>query len=138
MFINSRFMVQLPPELSPAPSSAEASATETPATETPSTEAAKAGLTSERIGSRHSATIEPAEGAGMHSAGRVAAKPLMPGKAVATKIAGMIEVRASRIKTIAIDDGTAMRNVSIVIEFDSPAVMPIISPSVPTPAEACE
>jgi len=60
---------------------------ETSTAETASMEAAKAGLSTERISSRHSAMIEPAKCAGTYTAGRVAAKPVMPGKAAATEIA---------------------------------------------------
>jgi hypothetical protein len=60
----------------------------------------------------------------------------MTPKTPATGIGGMIEVPSCRIKAVAIDDGPATRNVRIVIEFDSSAVVPIVSPAVPTPAEA--
>lgn len=48
----------------------------------------------------------------------------------------MIEVRSSRLKTISIDDGPAMRDVGVVIVDDSAVVVPIVSPVVPTPTEA--
>ena len=51
-------------------------------------------------------------------------------------IGGTIKVPPCRIETVAIDDGSAMRNVRVVVVFDSPAVVPIVSPTVPTPAEA--
>jgi hypothetical protein len=60
----------------------------------------------------------------------------MAPKTSAMGIGGMIKVPSRGIKAVAIDDGPAMRNVRIVIEFDSSAVVPIVSPAVPTPAEA--
>jgi hypothetical protein len=48
----------------------------------------------------------------------------------------MIEVRSIRIKTIPIDDSPAMRDERVVVEDGSPAVVPIESPVVKTPAEA--
>ena len=68
MFINSRFMVLSPPDLSMASATMPASAAmEASAAEAPSVEAAKAGLSSEGIRSRSPAMIEPAEGARMHA-----------------------------------------------------------------------
>jgi hypothetical protein len=96
----------------------------------PSVEAAKTRLSSGGIGSRNPSMIEPTEGAGVRSCLCVRAKTS------AMRIGGMIEARSRRIRTIAVDDGPAMRNVRVVVEFDSPAVVPIVSPTVPTPAEA--
>lgn len=109
---------------------------EASAAEAASMEAAKARLPSEGIGSRNPAMIEPTEGAGMHARLCVGAKSLMASKTSPMGIGGMIKVPSCRIKAVAIDDGPAMRDVRIVIEFDSPAVVPIVSPAVPTPAEA--
>src|SRR5580700_5466786 len=50
----------------------------------------------------------------------------------------MVEVCSNRMKTIAVDDGSAMRDVRVVVVDDSPAVMPIESPVVPTPSEAAK
>ena len=50
----------------------------------------------------------------------------------------MIEVGTIRMKTIVVDDGSAMRDVRVVVENGSPAVMPIESPMLKTPAEAAE
>jgi hypothetical protein len=108
----------------------------------PSVEAAKTGLPSEGIGSRNPAMTETAEGAGMHSSRNVwrvaAVKALMASKASPMGIGGMIKVGSSGIKVIAIDDGPTMRNVGVVVVFDSPVVVPIISPVVPTPAESAK
>jgi hypothetical protein len=51
-------------------------------------------------------------------------------------IGGTVEVHSTRMKTIAIHDSPAMRDVRVVVVDDSPIVMPIESPMVPTPAEA--
>ena len=67
----------------------------------------------------------------------------MPAKTSAVRIAGMIEVRpttmieliSTRIKAIAIDDSSAMRDERVVVEDGSPAVVPIESPVAKTPAE---
>jgi hypothetical protein len=72
--------------------------------------------------------VEPAEGAGMRS--------LMTSEATAVNVPGMIEVRSTRMKTIAIDDSPAMRDKRVVVVDYSPAAVPIVSPTVPTPAEA--
>jgi hypothetical protein len=102
-------------------------------------ETTKAHLAPETIASGNSPMAEPTEGAGVRSSRcvRVArpTKPLISVKTSTMRI-GMIEVRSSRMKTIAIDDGPAMRNVCVVVVFDSAAVAPIVSPTVPTPAEA--
>src|SRR5260370_42537262 len=42
------------------------------------------------------------------------------------------------MKIVAIDVSPAMRSVCVVLEFASTAVVPIVSPPVPTPAEACK
>src|SRR6201998_825325 len=42
------------------------------------------------------------------------------------------------VKIISIDDGRAVRDVRVVVVDDSPVVVPIVSPVVPTPAEAAE
>ena len=75
--------------------------------------------------------IEPAEGAGMRG-GRSAgvAEALMPSNAAAVKTAV--------IETIAVDDCPAMRDIRVVVILYSPAVVPIESPIVPTPAEAAK
>jgi membrane-bound ClpP family serine protease len=72
--------------------------------------------------------VEPAEGAGMRS--------LMTSEATAVNVRGMIEVRSTRMKTIAIDDSPAMRNERVVVVDDSSAAVPVEAPTVPTPAEA--
>jgi hypothetical protein len=81
-----------------------------------------------------------AEGSGMYSSRNVwrrgAVKALTPVKTSAVKIRAMIEVPSRRIKTIAIDDCPAMRNVRVVVVLDSPVMVPIVSPMMPTPAEA--
>ena len=70
-----------------APSAMEASATETPAME-----AAKAGLSSEGIGSGNPSMIEPTEGAGMHARLCVRVKSLMAPKTLATGIGATTKV----------------------------------------------
>jgi hypothetical protein len=92
-----------------------------------SVEAAKAGLSSEGVASSNPAMIESTEGAGMYS--------LMTRKATGMKVPGMIEVRSTRMKTVAVDDSPAMRDERVVVIEDSPAAVPIESPIVPTPAE---
>jgi hypothetical protein len=65
-------------------------------------EAAKAGLSAEGIGSGIPTMVEPTEGTGMPSSGRMCRitvmKRLMPTKT----LAAMIEVRSTSTKTIAI------------------------------------
>jgi hypothetical protein len=94
-----------------------------------SVEAAKAGLSSEGVASSNPAMVESTEGAGMHSS-------LMTGKATGMNVPGMIEVRSTRMKIIAVDDSPAMRDERVVVIEDSPAAVPIETPTVPTPAEA--
>jgi hypothetical protein len=77
--------------------------------------------------------VESTEGAGMRS--------LVTSKATGVNVGSMIEVRSTRMKTIvvddsAIDDSRAMRDERVVVVEDSPAAVPIESPTVPTPAEA--
>jgi hypothetical protein len=118
---------------------AAAPSVETSTAEAAPMEAAEAGLSSEGIGSCNTSMIEPAEGAGMHSSRHVwcvaAVKALVPGKTAAMEVGCMVEVRSARTKIIAIDDRPAVRNVGVVVEFDSPVVVPIVSPVVPTPPE---
>jgi hypothetical protein len=105
-------------------------------------EASKAGLSSEGIGSGIPTMAKPTEGAGMHSAGNMcritAMKRLMPTKTSAMRIGAMIGVRSTSTKTIAIDDRPAMRDVRVVVVYDSPIVVPIVSPMAPAPAEAAK
>jgi hypothetical protein len=90
---------------------------------------AKAGLSSEGVASSYPAVVESSEGAGMHS--------LMTSKATGVNVRAMIEVvHSSRTKIIAVDDRPAMRDERVVVVDDSPAAVPIVSPTVPTPAEA--
>ena len=84
--------------------------------------------------------VESAERAGMCCRcvrDGAATKPFMPVKASAAKIAGVIEIPPTA-KIIAIDDCPAVRDECVVVENDSPAAMPIVSPMVKTPAEAAE
>jgi hypothetical protein len=121
-----------------APAAVAASATVKASTA--AMEAAKAGLSSVRVGSRTPSMAEPTESTGVRpclcvrSVGPV--KSLLPSKTPVTRTGAMIEVRSIRIKTIAIDDGPAMRHVGVVVVDDPSVVMPIVSPVVPTPAEA--
>src|SRR5437879_2842114 len=125
-----------------APTAVETSAAPTMAAASAAEQAAKPGLSSGRVGSRTTSMAEPAEGAGMRSCrwvrGVGSVKSLVPRTTSAIKIAAMIEVCSTRMKTVAIDDGPAMRDVGVVVVDDSPVVMPIISPVVPTPAEAAK
>jgi hypothetical protein len=105
-------------------------------------ETAKAGLSPKRIASGNPSVAEPTEGAGVRYCrcvrvvGRT--KPLMSVKTSTMRI-GMIEVRSARIKTIAVDNRSAMGDVRVVVVDDPSAfVTPIISPVIPTPAEAAE
>jgi hypothetical protein len=50
----------------------------------------------------------------------------------------MVEVCSNRMKTIAVDDGSAMRDVRVVVVDDSPAAVPTVSPIVPSPAKAAK
>jgi hypothetical protein len=100
-------------------------------------ESAKAGLSTEGVASRNPAVAESTEGAGMRTCRCVLG--IGPTESVDTSamsIGGVIEVHSTRMKTIAIDDRPAMRDVRVVVVDDSPIVMPIESPMVPTPAEA--
>jgi hypothetical protein len=72
--------------------------------------------------------VESTEGARMHS--------FMTSKATGVNVRGMTEVRSTRMKTIAIDDSRAMRDERVVVVEDSPAAVPIESPTRPAPAEA--
>lgn len=90
--------------------------------------AANAGLSSEGVGSRNPAMVEPAEGAGMRSP--------MTSEATAVNARAMIEVPSTRMKIIAIDDRPAMRDKRVVVVDHSPAAVPIVAPTVPAPAEA--
>ena len=107
------------------------------ATKTAPVETAKAGLSSKRIASGNPSVAEPTEGAGVRLRVVGRTKPLMSVKTSTTKI-GMVEVRSARIKTIAVDNRSAMGDVRVVVVFDSPAVVPIVSPTVPAPAEAAK
>jgi hypothetical protein len=105
-------------------------------------ETAKAGLSSERIASGNPSVVEPAEGAGVRSyrwAPVVGpAKTLMSVKTSTMRI-DMVEVRSARMKTIAVDNCSAMGDIGVVVVDDPPAfVAPIISPVMPTPAEAAK
>ena len=91
-------------------------------------EAAEAGPSSQGVASGNPAMVESTEGPGMHS--------LMTGKAATVNVRGMIEVRSTRTKVIAIDDSPAMRDERVVVVDDSSAAVPIESPTVPTPPEA--
>ena len=75
-------------------------------------EAAKAGLSSGCVGSRTPSMAEPTESAGMRSCrwvrGVGSVKSLVPRTTSAIKIAAMIEVCSTRMKTVAIDDTPAM------------------------------
>ena len=62
-------------------------------------------------------------------------KRFMSGETTASPI---VEVRSTRMKIVAIDDGPAMRDVRVVVIDDSPVVVPIVPPVGPTPAEATE
>ena len=97
-------------------------------------EAANARLSSEAIGPRISSVPESTERAGMCSLRHVRSvgcmKRLMAGRPSAVRIGAM--------KTISIDDGRTMRDVRVVVVDDPAAVMPIVSPSVPTPSETAK
>ena len=102
-------------------------------------EPAKTGLSPEGVASRNTAVAEPAERAGMHACHIVRAGGSTKSFMAAKSSAGpRIEVRWSRMKIIAIDDSPAMRDVRVVVVDDSPVVVPIVSPVVPTPAEAAK
>jgi hypothetical protein len=106
-------------------------------------ETAKAGLSSGSIASGNPSMIKPTEGAGVRSCRCVRVigptKALMPSVKTSTTGVSMIEVRSTRMNIIAIDDSLAMRDVRVVVVDDPPAFMaPIISPVMPTPAEAAK
>src|SRR5437667_9805111 len=65
-------------------------------------------------------------------------KAFMPVRSSAAKTGALINIRSTRMKIIAIDDRPAIRDESVVVENGSPAVMPIESPMVKTPAETAE
>jgi hypothetical protein len=77
---------------------ASASAVETTAVKPASMEASKAGVPSERVGSRNTAVIESAKGPGMIAA---------PARVAAAKVGGMAKARPLRMKVIAIDNRPA-------------------------------
>ena len=121
---------------------ASATSVETPAaveTSAPAVEAAKAGPSPGSVASCNPAMAEPTEGPGMccRRCVRVVGptKSLMSVETSAMRIAGILEV-ASIPKIVAIDYRPAMRNVGVVVVDNSPIVVPIVSPMVPTPAEA--
>ena len=102
-------------------------------------ESAKAGLSPEGVTSRNTAVTEPAEGAGMCACRCVPGSgPLKPSMSADTAAGPIIGVRSTRMKTIAIDDSRAVRDVRVVVVDHSSAVVPIESPIVPTPAEAAK
>jgi hypothetical protein len=115
-----------------APASVPASAVEASSAEAPSMETAKAGLSSEGIGSGNPSMVEPTEGAGVRSC------LCVRGKTSAMRIGGTIEVRSRRVKTVAIDNGPTVRNIRVVVVDDSAVVAPIVPPIVPTPAESAK
>ena len=121
------------------PAAMEASAT--PSVEASSSmESAKAGLSTEGVASRNPAVAESTEGAGMRLCRCVLGiGPTEPADTAAMSIGGTIEVRSIRTKTIAIHDSPAVGDVRVVVVDDPPAfVAPIISPVMPTPAEAAK
>ena len=103
--------------------------------------AAKAGLPADGILSGGPTVIEPAEGSGMCAC--LCVRGVRPVKSLscptsALSVGAMIEVRSARTKTVAIDDRPAVRDVGVVVVDDSPVVVPIVSPVVPTPAESAK
>ena len=101
--------------------------------------AAKAALSPEGVASRNTAMVKPTEAARMCACHWVRAggsmKSFMPAKSSAGP---MVEVRSTRMKTVAVDNGPAVRDVRVVVVDDSPVVVPIVSPMVPAPAEAAK
>jgi hypothetical protein len=100
----------------------------------------------EGVGARKSSVTRPAGGAGMPCRRRmqVAARVgrRMPGETPAINMVAVghssrMEIIAGRVETVAIYDGSTMRDEALVV-VESPATMPITSPVVPTPAEAGE
>src|SRR5579864_9534194 len=96
----------------------------------------KAGLSSDRVASGEPTMREPSEGARVHAgwATRTAGtiKPLAPGE-IPARIDAPIKTGTPRVKTVAVDDRAAMRDVGVVV-VDHPSVMvPIEIPMVPSP-----
>jgi len=104
-------------------------------------ETAKTRLSTERVASGDPAMRKPTEGARMNSGravrhvGRVS--HLMPRKP-AVRAHAVIEVRLTAMEMIPIDDGCAVRNVSVVIVLNPAVMMPVEIPVMPSPSEACE
>ena len=95
--------------------------------EAPAVEAPKAGLSPESAGSRKPAMIEPAERAGTHAArAEVAAAKMSNGQSPLRR----------RMKVTAIDDRPLCEIYALWLIEDPSAAVPIVSPVVPTPAEA--
>ena len=129
MFIIWRVIVQSPlRNLSAAPAAVKASAVE----------AAKAGLSAVGMASGNPSMAKPTESAGMHSPGRMCHITVMKRLVPSKTSAAIIEVRSTSTKTIAIDDGPAMRDVRVVVVYHSPIVVPIVSPMSPAPAETAK
>jgi hypothetical protein len=105
-----------------------------------SVETAKAGVSLEGVGPSNPAMVESTEGAGMHSRGDMRAVESMgnssSAEAPAMRIGGAVEVSSTRTKIVTVDDRSAMRDESVVVVNYSPAALPIVSPTMPTPVEA--
>jgi hypothetical protein len=110
----------------------------------------------EGMGARKSSVARPAGGAGMpcRRRMRVAARVgrcmqvaarvgrRMPGETPAINMVAVghssrMDIIAGRVETVAIYDGSTMRDEALVV-VEGAATMPITSPVVPTPAEAGE
>ena len=118
-----------------APSTMAPTTVETSTAKSSPMEAAHAGLSAECVAPRDAPMAEATERARMHSGRSVRHGGSMSANS-STKITGMIEVRSTRMKTITIDDSRAVGAIRVVVVNDSPAMVPIESPIVPTPAEA--
>src|SRR5205085_4325809 len=101
--------------------------------------ASKAALAPGGVIVGDTAMTKAAEGAGMDARSCVRRGGSMK-CVVSTKTATRprIEIRSTRMKAVAVGDGAAVRYVGVVVVDDPPAVAPIVSPVVPTPAEAAE
>src|SRR5438270_5344172 len=101
--------------------------------------ASNAALAPEGVTVRDIAMTKAAEGAGMDTRNCLrrggSMKCVVPTKTAARP---RVESRSTRMNAVAVHDGAAVRYVGVVVVDDPPAVVPIESPVVPTPAEAAE
>src|SRR5579863_7117793 len=97
-----------------------------------SVKAAKTAHSPGGVRSRDAPMVEPTEGAGSASAESGA-----PHRS-AMEAGAAAEARSPAAEAVPIDDGRAVRDIRVVVVNDSPAVMPIVPPMAPAPAEPAE